>query len=114
MPELFGIGTGRTVMHDIAREELLDELRTLMPDLQREGVVRVVLFGSRARRDNRPDSDVDLLIDVEDDRKFSLIDLVGVAQAIEDRIGLPANLFMRRSLDSEFLASVRNEQVPVF
>lgn len=101
-------------MHDIDREELLAELRSLKSDLERRGVTRVALFGSRARRDNRPDSDVDLLIDVEEGRKFSLIDLVGIVHKVEDRTGLPANIFMRRSLEPDFLASVRNDQVPVF
>lgn len=101
-------------MGDIAREELLAELRSLRSDLERRGVTRVALFGSRARRDNRPDSDVDLLIEVDEGKKFSLIDLVGVAHKVEDRVGLPASIFMRRSLDPDFLASVGSEQVPVF
>lgn len=101
-------------MGDIAREKLLAELRKLKRDLEREGVTHVALFGSRARRDNRPDSDVDLLIDIDEARKFSLIDLVGVAQKVEDHLGLPANIFMRRSLAPDFVACVRREQVPVF
>ena len=101
-------------MQDVARETLLNELDAMRPELQRKGVVHVALFGSRARCDNRNDSDIDLLIDIDDERKFSLLDLVGVAQDIEDRVGLPANLFMRRSLDPGFLAEAKIEQIPVF
>jgi predicted nucleotidyltransferase len=101
-------------MRDIAQDALLAELRALRPELERTGVTHVALFGSRARRDNRPDSDIDLLIEVDESRKFSLIDLVGVAQRIEDRLGLPANLFMQRSLDPAFLAEARSEQIEVF
>lgn len=101
-------------MGEIAREKLLAELRNLKRELEREGVTHVALFGSRARRDNRPDSDVDLLIDIDEARKFSLIDLVGVAQKVEDRIGLPANVFMRRSLEPDFEASLHHEQIRVF
>lgn len=101
-------------MGDLVRETLLAELRKLKRDLEREGVTHVALFGSRARRDNRPDSDVDLLIDIDEARKFSLIDLVGVAQKVEDHLGLSANIFMRRSLEPDFVASVRREQIPVF
>ena len=35
---------------------------TVTPIAQRHGVKRVYLFGSRARGDNRPDSDYDFLI----------------------------------------------------
>ena len=101
-------------MTDVAREDLLAELRALKPAFEREGVTRMILFGSRARRDNRPDSDIDLMIEVANGRKFSLIDLVGVAQTVEDHIGLPANIFMRRSLESDFLETARREEVEVF
>ena len=77
-------------------------------------MTHVALFGSRARRDNRPDSDIDLVIDVSERQKFSLIDLAGVARTVEDRLGIPANMFMRRSLEPEFLAAVRDDQLPVF
>jgi predicted nucleotidyltransferase len=85
-------------MSDIARDTLLSELLALRPVLERKGITHVALFGSRARRDNRADSDIDLLVDIDDARAFSLLDLVGIAHDVEDRIGLPANLFARRTL----------------
>jgi uncharacterized protein len=72
---------------DVDRDTLLVELLGLRPDLERAGVTHVALFGSRARRDNRPDSDIDLLIDVDDRHKFSLLDMVGVASRVEDSCG---------------------------
>jgi predicted nucleotidyltransferase len=101
-------------MQDIAREALLNELQALRPRLERRGVLHIALFGSRARRDNRPDSDVDLIIDIDERVPFSLIDLVGVSHEVEDRVGLPANLFVRRSLEPSFAAEAAREQVPVF
>lgn len=101
-------------MPNLARDALLEELQALRPSLERRGVLHVALFGSRARRDNRPDSDVDLIVDIDDSRPFSLLDLVGVTHEVEDRIGLPANLFVRRSLDPGFAAEAAREQVPVF
>jgi len=101
-------------MPNLARDALLEKLQALRPSLERRGVVHVALFGSRARRDNRPDSDVDLIVDIDDSRPFSLLDLVGVTHEVEDRIGLPANLFVRRSLDPGFAAEAVREQVPVF
>ena len=101
-------------MADIARKDLLTGLRSLRPDLEREGVTGLLLFGARARGDNRLDSDIDVLIDVEEDRKFSLLDLVGVAHHIEDVFGLPANIFTRRSLDPDFLAEARKSGIKIF
>jgi len=101
-------------MPNLARDALLEELQALRPSLERRGIVHIALFGSRARRDNRPDSDIDLIVDIDDSRPFSLLDLVGVTHEVEDRIGLPANLFVRRSLDPGFAAEAAREQVPVF
>ena len=49
------------------------------------GATSVRVFGSRARGDARPDSDLDLLITLE--RGRSLIDLVAIKQDLEDLLG---------------------------
>ena len=72
------------------------------------------LFGSRARQDNRPDSDVDVLIDVEPDRKFSLLDMAGVYGHIEDRVGLESSVVVRRYTPEDFLARIMVDAIPVF
>lgn len=86
----------------------------MKPAFARLGVTRMSLFGSRARGDNREDSDVDLMIDVQQGRKFSLLDLIGVEHVVEDRIGLAANVFMRRSLEEEFVRSAGKDEVVIF
>lgn len=101
-------------MRDLSREKLLAELRALRPIFEQDGVTHMTLFGSRARRDNRPDSDVDLLIDVEVGRKFSLLDLVGVSHIIEDNLGMDASIVMRRSMSDEFADETKNDLVEVF
>lgn len=101
-------------MREISRDQLLDELRALRPQLEREGVTHLALFGSRARRDNRQDSDIDLLIDIDETRKFSLLDLVGVGHIIGDTLELEANILTRRSLRADFAAEIRPDLVEVF
>ena len=48
----------------MTRDELLTKLRELKPWLEEQGIVNVRLFGSFARDEARPDSDVDLLVDL--------------------------------------------------
>jgi uncharacterized protein len=102
------------VMAHLSREQLVVHLQRLEARLRAQGVTSLALFGSRARRDNKPDSDIDVLIDVDTTRKFSLIDLVTVAQCIEDDTGLPTNIFMRRSLDESFKLEAAKDAVEVF
>lgn len=101
-------------MGDVSRDELLARLRRKRMVFRGEGVASMTLFGSRARGDHRSDSDVDLMIDLEPGKSFSLLDLAGLAQTIEADIGLSANIFLRRSLDPDFLEATLGDEVKVF
>jgi uncharacterized protein len=60
------------------------------------GVTELFVFGSRARGDNRTDSDLDILVDF-DPEKLSLFDLIGVHHIIEDATGLETHVTTRSS-----------------
>jgi hypothetical protein len=60
------------------RERVLATLRDHEPALRAAGVVRLSLFGSTARGDRRPDSDIDLLAAFDQNRRISLLDLAGI------------------------------------
>lgn len=98
----------------MTRDQLIASIKAREADIRAEGVVRLALFGSRARGDNRPDSDVDVLIDVPRGVRFSLLNLTGVAQLIEDATGLPSSVVLDRDLDPDFDAVVRPDLAPVF
>ncbi|MEH6950139.1 nucleotidyltransferase domain-containing protein [Nitrobacter sp. NHB1] len=98
----------------ISRDEIVLSLRRLQPRLRERGISRLAIFGSRARGNPRPDSDLDVLVDVKPEAKFSLIDLVGISHIISDELGLPANMFMRRSLEPGLANTIRSEIIEVF
>lgn len=97
----------------MSQSELKRRILAVRPDLQARGVSHMALFGSRARGDARQDSDVDLVIDVENPR-FSLIDLVGVEQDLSEHLGLPVQITMRRSLSERLARNTLNERVELF
>jgi uncharacterized protein len=63
------------------------------------GATALYLFGSTARDDAATSSDLDLFIDDDRGRGFSLIELVGIKQLLEHRLGVPVDLTTRDSLD---------------
>jgi predicted nucleotidyltransferase len=56
----------------------------ILPILQRYGVSKAALFGSSARNQMHPDSDVDILVQI--DRDINLLDFVGLKLDLETEL----------------------------
>lgn len=69
------------------RERILGILRQQEAALRARGVKRLRLFGSLARGDAGPSSDVDLLAEIEHGCGFSLLDLVALQDELGDLTG---------------------------
>lgn len=95
-------------------EEIEQKIFALRPRLVAEGIEHLALFGSRARGNAHPNSDLDVLIEIPTGSDFSLFDIVEVESIISDATGIPANAFMRRSLDSSFVQSISRDIREVF
>jgi uncharacterized protein len=98
----------------MTRDEVIAKIRSSAPALRAEGVTRLAIFGSRARTDAREDSDLDILIDVDPDAKFSLLDLIGVEHIVRDATGLETQASMRRSLDPRMAERIADDIIEVF
>jgi len=96
------------------RFEIIERLRARQSLLRAAGVEHLAIFGSRARGDQRPDSDLDVLLDVPWERKFSLIDLVRVERLIGEVVDVPVSVIMRRSIKPEFMARIVPDMADVF
>lgn len=87
------------------KEEILTTLARLEPEIQARFHVRKMgLFGSYARQEQRPESDIDLLVDFSDDA--DLIDLVGLRLFLEERIHSRIDVVPERALRDELRAAV--------
>ena len=95
-------------------EAIIEKLKSVRLKLEAEGVRHVALFGSRVRGDNRADSDLDILLDVDPKSRFSILGLVGVEEITRKATGIETNVFMRRNLDSDFAASIQADVFEVF
>jgi predicted nucleotidyltransferase len=64
---------------------LSDKREEILKIAAGHGARKVRVFGSVARGEARPDSDIDLLVDLEPGR--SLLDIIAIKQDIEDLLG---------------------------
>jgi predicted nucleotidyltransferase len=85
---------------DTKREEILDIVN-------RHGGRNARVFGSWARGEANPDSDLDILIDLESGR--SLLDIVAIKQDLEDLLGCPVDVVTEAAVSPYIREQVLNE-----
>jgi predicted nucleotidyltransferase len=95
------------------RDDVIARLRAHEADLHQAGIARLYLFGSVARREARPDSDVDLFFDTDNPR-FSLIELVDVQDRVSNILGTATDVMTRRSLHPMLRSQIDDEALRVF
>lgn len=67
----------------MTRDDVMLQLRSVEPALRAQGVAALYLFGSYARDEARPDSDIDILVDFQADRGIGLTEYMAPYHVLE-------------------------------
>jgi predicted nucleotidyltransferase len=94
-----------------SKEEVLQILKKAKPELvRRYGLRRLALFGSYARGDQREDSDVDILVEVDPSIGLRFVDL---ADHLEELVGVRAEVVSRRAIRPRNWKVIEQELIDV-
>jgi predicted nucleotidyltransferase len=99
---------------DDERKLILQVLKAAAADLRARGVQSLSLSGSMARGTARPDSDIDVVVDLDPAMSIGVFEFVGIQQGIEARVGRKTDLLERRALRPEIRASLERDAIFVF
>lgn len=69
------------------RNDVIAALKQAEPALRARGVAALYIFGSHARDEARPDSDVDVFIDKDASRKFGFDEFMDVYFLLQEQLG---------------------------
>jgi len=93
------------------KEEVLRILEREKPELMRRyGLKRLALFGSYAREDQREDSDVDIMVEIDPSVGLGFVDL---ADRIEHALGIRTEVVSRRAIKPRYWEIIKEELVDV-
>ena len=83
--------------------------------LQQDGRVATAwLFGSAARQEDKPNSDVDIMVEMNTKKKYSFFDLLDIAYLIEKQIHKKVDIVEKGYLKDFAANSAVNDMVQIY
>ena len=96
------------------RQEIIDRLRQNEAALRARGVSHAALFGSRARGDNRPDSDIDIMIEVDPAAGIGVYEYIALKDYIAALFDRPVDVVSRDGLKPYVKPAVTTDAIYAF
>lgn len=100
----------------MTKVEVLARLRSRESDLRALGITRLAIFGSTARDEARPDSDVDLVASIDYDavRRLGPFGFFGIEGRIEEMLGAKVDFMTEPTDEARLRAAIDRDRVHVF
>lgn len=96
------------------RQAALDTLKAHEAELRRMGVVSLSLFGSVARGESRPDSDVDVAATFDPGARVGLFGFAALSTRLHDLLGGKVDLISEPARRERLQAEIERDRLRVF
>ncbi len=98
----------------MTRDEIISRLKECEAELRAKGVAHAALFGSIARNEQRPDSDIDIMVEIAPDANIGLYQYVGIIHYLEDLFPMPVDVANREGLKPLVRPSAERDAIYAF
>jgi uncharacterized protein len=96
------------------RDEIIRTLKERESDLRAHGVAHAALFGSVARNEQRPDSDIDILVDLDPAIVATMFDYAGLKHYVASLFQGPVDVIDREALKPRLRPHAAAEAIYAF
>lgn len=76
------------------------------------GLKKVSIFGSYARGEAAPGSDLDIIVEFSEEK--SLLDIIGVEQELSDELGIRVDLLTEKSISLYLIDRIKKEMIVIY
>lgn len=84
-----------------------EEIELIKKEFGQHNPIQLGIFGSFARNEATPDSDVDLLVKFS--KPISLLDIIGIEQSLSDQLKRKVEIVTERALSKRIRTSVMRD-----
>jgi len=79
--------------------------------LTSHGAKKISIFGSYARGEAHPESDIDIMVEFAE--RKSLLDIVGIEQELSEALGIKVDLLTEKSISPYLVDRIKKEMVVI-
>jgi len=95
-------------------QNVLETLRAHETDLRRLGVAHAAVFGSVARGEARAESDIDVLVELDENRPMGVFEYARLKLYIGELLAGPSDVVNRRTLKPFLRANILRDTIHAF
>jgi predicted nucleotidyltransferase len=80
--------------------------------LKNHGVKKIFVFGSYVRGEEKPQSDIDIIVEFLG--RKSLLDIIGIEQELSEVLGIKVDLLTEKSISPYLIDRIKKERVAIY